>query len=313
MDVAITDWTTPVVASVVRKLDRSGFDTLLLGDRLEGDVGVRIVVAGGETRLTGEFWNRLPNLQLVVRTGAGYDNVELGELHRRDVPLFAPRVQADASVPEYVMGTAFLLVRNLRNADRAARAAYFDWRNDITGRSLAGLALGVVGLGRTGRGVVALGKAFGMEVMAWNPWSAKPDAQCELIETLEELLGRADIVSLHCQLTAETRYLLNGRTLSLMRPGSVLVNAARSELVHEDALIQVLASGHLQGAAIDGFRPERNGATTRLSLFDNVILTPHVAGLTVQSVDLLSDFVVRNVIAFADGGVVADPEFIVQP
>lgn len=312
VDVAIIDGTTPVVASVTRKLNRSKFNTLLLDDRLEGDVPVRIVVAGGKTRLTSEFWNRLPDLQLVVRTGAGYENVELAELRRRDVFLLVPRVQADTSVPEYVLGAALWLVRDLRNADRAARAAYFDWRDNITGRSLADLALGIVGLGRTGRRVGVLGNAFGMQVMAWNPWSAKPDAQCELVGTLDELLTRADIVSLHCQLTAETRYLLNDRTLSLMRPGSVLVNAARWELIEEEALVQALASGHLGGAAIDGFGPERNGATTRLSLFDNVILTPHIAGLTVQSVDLLSDFVVRNVTAFGDNGVVADPEFIIQ-
>jgi D-3-phosphoglycerate dehydrogenase/C-terminal binding protein len=199
---------------------------------------------------------RLQKCRLIVRCGVGVDNV--------DHAFAATRGIAVANVPDYgtedvadtAIGMMLALARGIHPLDRKLRDGRGAWsyRQAAPLRRLRGSTFGVVGLGRIGSAAALRAKAFGMDVVFFDPF--KPDGYDKALgvrraETLEELLAQSYVVSLHCPLTEQTRHLINARTLALMPPGSYLVNTARGEVVDTDAIPDALASGRLAGAGID--------------------------------------------------------------
>lgn len=309
--IAITDVNTPVPREVAQRLAKSGLEYVSWDS--ESSCGALVLVAGGVSRVDARVVEKLPAAQLVVRTGAGFDNVDLTELRRRNIQLFAPRVPEDRSVAEYTIAAMLHLLRGFTEADAAVRAGAFSFRERSLGRSLEGLTLGLVGFGRIGRMVAQWASAFGMHVQVWNPWSQKryPDYVTR-VDSLETLLSLADALSIHCRLTSETRGLIGETQLSQMRPDSILINTARGGIVDEAALAQALASERLAGVAVDCFEDESEGGVSPLQRLGRSLLTPHVAGLTRQSVDQLAAFVVRNVTTYLATGAVANPDQLVD-
>ncbi len=155
---------------------------------------------------------------------------------------------------------------------------------------LAGRTIGLVGLGRIGRAVVPRAIGLGLRVLAYDPVPDRAFAERNNVElcALDDLFARADIVSLHLPATAETRDLINRRTLGLMRPGSVLINTARGGLVDEDALTEALASGHLAGAGLDVFKKEPLPIDSPLLKLPNVVTAPHMGGLDEESAEAMA-------------------------
>lgn len=299
--VAVVDEVSPVVMRVRAMLAEAGIDAERY--RPGSASQARVLVVGGKSTLPVGFVAATPRLRVVIRTGAGYDNVPLAELTARGVELIAPRLAGDGSVAEFVLGAAVALLRDFRGADHAVRAGHFSFRNRAHGRELAASTLGIIGMGRIGRRVAELGLAFGMRPIAWNPWSdrAFPPGVRRARE-LVELLGESDVVTVHCQLNEETHNLLDGAALAAMRRGAVLVNTGRGGLVDEHALATALLDGHLSGAAIDTFATEPDIAASPLVTVHNALLSPHLAGVTDQSVQSLSEFVSTTVIRYLETG-----------
>jgi glyoxylate reductase len=208
-----------------------------------------------------------PHLRIVANYAVGLDNVDLAECERRGIAVAnTPDVLTEATA-EMTIALMLALTRRVAEGDRLLRRGD-PWRwapTFMLGRGLAGMALGIVGYGRIGQAVARLAKAHGMQIMHSI--------------ALDELLGAADVVSLHVPLTDDTRHLIGERELGLMKPTAYLVNTSRGPVVDEAALARALAAGRLAGAALDVFEREPDVESALLEL-DSVVLVPHLASAT---------------------------------
>jgi glycerate dehydrogenase len=250
---------------------------------------------------------RSPELRFIAVSASGFDCVEVAAARRRGVPV--------SNVPEYgtdsVAQFTFALLLELchhagRHAD-AVRAGewarspdFCFWRTPLV--ELAGKTMGVVGFGRIGRRVGALAHAFGMAVLAHGrSRPASPDYRPFAWAELDELFARADVISLHCPLTAETAGLVNRRRLGLVKPGAFLLNTARGGLVVEEDLAEALNGGRLAGAAVDVVSREPVRPDNPLLGARNCLVTPHIAWATREARRRLLDATVANVASFLAG------------
>ncbi|MFD4640227.1 phosphoglycerate dehydrogenase [Lentzea sp. NPDC058436] len=235
------------------------------------------IIAGVEP-CDARVLNTASRLKVVARTGVGHDNVDVATATALGVAVCATPGVNRLSVAEFTIAALLNLVRHVPELGAAVQRG--EWPQ-AGGRELHGKTLGVIGLGTIGRSVAELARAFGMTVLAHDPHVGSALAGVPLVE-LPELLARADAVTVHVFLDDSTRHLINARALSLMKPGAVLVNAARGGVVDESALVGALHSGALAGAALDTFEHEPLPADSPLRGVANLLLTPHVAGATVE-------------------------------
>ncbi|MDP9283529.1 MAG: D-glycerate dehydrogenase [Actinomycetota bacterium] len=211
-----------------------------------------------------------PQLRIVANYGVGVDNIDLAAARRHEVVVANTPDVLTETTAELAIGLTLALLRRIAEGDRFLRAGR-PWRFSLEfmlGEGLRGKRFGIVGPGRIGRATGRLAEAFG----AIPVYAGRGDG-------LEPLLRAADVVSLHCPLTEETRHLIDGAALDLMRRDAVLVNTARGPIVDEQALVAALAAGSLAGAALDVFEHEP-AVTERLLGFENVVLTPHLGSAT---------------------------------
>lgn len=225
---------------------------------------------------------RLPaSLGLIANIGVGYDNIDLAAATQRGIAVSnTPVVTEDTA--DLVFALLLATCRRLSASESHLRGGNWAAGAAQLGQRVHGKRLGIVGLGAIGQAVARRARGFNMPILYHGP-SPKPEAAASLdarfCPTLEELLREADIVSLNCALTAQTRHLINAETLALLKPGAVLINAGRGPLVDENALVEALRAGHLGGAGLDVFEFEPQ-VTPALLAFDNVTLLPHIGSAT---------------------------------
>ncbi|RAR71649.1 D-3-phosphoglycerate dehydrogenase [Paracidovorax anthurii] len=255
--------------------------------------GAQALVLRGSPPVTERVLAAAPALRIVAKNGAGVDSVDREAARRRGVAVaVAPGANADA-VAEHALALMLALTRQLPELDRRVRAggwAGSQWQ----GRDFRGSTVGIVGYGSIGRATARLAAALGAQVLVLRPpgqadgFATEPD--------LDRLLARVDILSLHCPLTERTRGLIGARELGLMRPGSLLVNTARGPVVQEDALIAALHGGQLAGAGLDTFDTEPLPERHPLAKLPQVLLTPHVAGVTRDAALRVATLTARNIL-----------------
>ncbi|HVN33702.1 MAG TPA: hydroxyacid dehydrogenase [Casimicrobiaceae bacterium] len=246
------------------------------------------LIVRNRTRVDAALLGAAPALQIVGRLGVGLDNIDVDACARRGIEVI-PATGANAvSVAEYVICAAMLLLRGGAYTSSPAVAAG-EWPRAALsrGRELAGKTLGLVGFGTIGRLTGRLARAMGMHVIGSDAQIAD-DAPSWATDatpphTLDALLALADIVSLHVPLTPATRHLIDAARIARMKPGAILVNSARGGVVDEAAVAAALRSGRLAGAALDVFEYEPLAAGSPLADCPNLLLTPHIAGVTVES------------------------------
>jgi D-3-phosphoglycerate dehydrogenase len=222
-----------------------------------------------------------PRLRVIARHGAGLDTIDLVAASEKAIQVTYTPAANRVSVAEHIVGMMIALAKNLTRADQAVRAGQFDFRHKYYGVELEGATLGIVGLGNVGRALAqkaALG--LGMDVIACDPSAMPQDLPVRMVPDLETLLRNADFVSLNVALNEQTTGLIGREQLSMMKPGSFLINCARAEVVVELALVEALLSGQLAGAAVDVFRTEPPAHDDPLFSLENVIVTPHMAAHT---------------------------------
>jgi phosphoglycerate dehydrogenase-like enzyme len=250
-----------------------------------------------------------PRLRIIARHGAGSDGVDLGAATARGIVVTTTGPANAGAVAEYTIALLLALLRKVPQADAGMRAG--DWcRAPLVGTALEGRTLGILGYGAVGSRVARIADAFGMQVLAAA--SRRHDATPIRVPVLplHEMLARADVVALCLRLTPETNCILDAPAIAAMKPGAVLVNTARGELVDERALMTALQDGRLAGAALDTYAVEPLSETSPLRRMPNVLLSPHVAGQT-------TDAVIRVGIAAAES--ILDelagrrPAFVVNP
>jgi D-3-phosphoglycerate dehydrogenase / 2-oxoglutarate reductase len=232
-------------------------------------------------RLDASLLDRASHLRAIARTGAGYDNVDVEAATERGVPIVYAPAAGSQPVAEGTLALILAAAKRLRELGSVMTEASWASRYQIVGLDIDGACLGVVGLGAIGRRVARLCTGLGMEVIACDPAPrATESSEIELV-SLAELVARADVISLHCALTDATRGLVDHALLSRVKPGAILVNVARGEVVEsDDVLADALVSGQLSAVALDVFPAEPPDARHRLYTDPRVICTPHSVGLT---------------------------------
>src|SRR5213594_1224027 len=247
------------------------------------------LIVRSETRVTASLMARAPHLRVVARAGTGVDTIDVHAATRRGIAVMNTPGANTVSAGEHAMGLLLALVRRISDAAAAMRRGEWD-RKRFEGTELRGKTMGVVGLGRIGGHVAQLARAFGMQVIAHDPYLS-PERAAELqlkLLPLEQLLRQADVVTLHVAHTEQTHHLINAARLKLMKPTAVLVNTARGELVDEAALADAIREKRIGGAAIDVFAVEPLPADAPLRKLERVILTPHLAASTAEAQERVS-------------------------
>jgi (S)-sulfolactate dehydrogenase len=263
--------------------------------------GAQALIVRNRTRVDAALVAAAPALRVVGRLGVGLDNIDVDACRARDVAVI-PATGANArAVAEYVIATALVLLRRayFASADVASGA----WPRDALSRGceIDGRTLGIVGFGAIGRLTGGLARALGMRTVAFDAqiadaspvWARESTAPL----TLPSVLAQADVVTLHVPLTDSTRHLLDAAALATMKRGAVLINTSRGGVVDEAALAAALRERALAGAAIDVFEREPLAAGSPLAGCPNLILTPHIAGLTAESNARVSTMIAERVAA----------------
>ncbi|MCK4455048.1 MAG: hypothetical protein KAU99_01730 [Thermoplasmata archaeon] len=259
------------------------------------------IVVRSRTKVTEDVIQKGENLKVIGRAGVGVDNIDVEAATARRIPVvFSPR-GSTVSVAELAIGHMISLARNLVFSDRSIRAGKWE-KKKYRGTELQDKVLGLVGAGRIGAEVAKRAKAFGMSVLAFDPYLSDEIADkigVELVE-LPRLLKEADFVSVHAILTPETRGLIGKEELDAMKETVYLVNCARGGIVDEAALVNALEEGRIAGAALDVFENEPPGDGPLLRL-ENIHLTPHLGASTTEAQVRAGSIVAEQVLKVLGG------------
>jgi D-3-phosphoglycerate dehydrogenase / 2-oxoglutarate reductase len=261
-------------------------------------------VALGATRFGEPELEASRDMKVVTRIGVGFDAVDIPALSRRKVPLMVAGTANSPSVAEQALFMMLTLAK--RAAEMHALVKDGTWAGRL-GRlpyDLYGKTVLIVGFGRIGTRTAKRCLAMEMQVLVYDPYKLAAEiiaAGCEAVADLDKALRRADFVSIHCPKTNETVGMFNAARLRLMKPSAYLINTARGGIVDETALYDALASGNLAGAGLDVFAQEPPPVGEPLHSLPNVIMAPHVAGVTYEAVDRMSEQTALNILSALDG------------
>jgi len=247
-----------------------------------------------------------PNLKLVANFGTGVDNIDLASARSRGISVTNTPGVLTEDTADMTMALILAVPRRLAEGERLLRGgAWTGWSPTfMLGHRIWGKRLGIIGMGRIGQAVARRAKAFGMAIHYHNRKRVHPDIEAELEasywESLDQMLARMDIVTVHCPHTPATFHLLSARRLKLLQPHAFVINTARGEIVDENALTRMLGRGELAGAGLDVFEHEP-AVNPKLLELDNVVLLPHLGSATLEGRLDMGEKVIINIKTFVDG------------
>ena len=307
MRILITELNWPRGISLLQAAGDVTYDKTIFKDRprlLAALAGVDALIVRNQTQVNPDLLAAAPDLKVVGRLGVGLDNLDLPALRARNVTVVTGGTANAISVAEYAMGAFLAMARRFVPADASTKAGGWD-RAAFTGFELYGKTLALVGLGDIGARVARRGAAFGMRVIAYDPLITAAHFNAAehgvTLLPLDEVLRQADFISLHVPLLPSTANLINAARLATMKPTAYLVNTSRGGIVDEAALAAALRAGKLAGAALDVRVNEPPGADDPIAGAPNLLLTPHVAGITDEAQDRISIAVAEDVLRVLRG------------
>jgi D-3-phosphoglycerate dehydrogenase len=290
---------TPLKVLIADSISQRGVDELTRDDAL--DVAIKTglsekelieaiptfsaLIVRSQTRVTADVLNAGAKLRVVGRAGVGVDNVDVETATRRGIVVLNAPGGNTVSTAEHAFSLLLAVARKIPHADANVRNKNWDKKN-FEGVELYNKTLGIIGVGRIGSELARRAIAFGMRVIAYDPYLSVTRArnlQVELVDELDDLLTTADFISLHTPLTTETRHILDVARLQNTKRGVRIINCARGGLIDEPALVQALQDGHVAGAALDVFEVEPLPVDSPLRSAHNVVLTPHLGASTVEA------------------------------
>src|SRR5262249_20351739 len=261
-------------------------------------------VALGATRFGELELEASRDMKVVTRIGVGYDAVDVPALSRRKVPLMVAGTANSPSVAEHALFMMLTLAKRAQEMHAMVKEGTWASRLGQLPFDLYGKIVLIVGFGRIGTRTAKRCLAMEMQVLVYDPYKSPAEiaaAGCEAVADLDGALPRADFVSVHCPKTTETVGMFNAARLKLMRPSACLINTAHGGIVDEKALHDALVSNRLAGAGLDVFEQEPPPVGQALHGLPNVIMAPHVAGVTREAVDRMSEQTARNILSALDG------------
>ncbi|MBA3690044.1 MAG: phosphoglycerate dehydrogenase, partial [Actinobacteria bacterium] len=287
MRVLVTEELSEAGLELLRKDFQVDVRPELAAGGLAEEIGAyEALIIRSATQVTAEVLDGADILKVIARAGIGLDNVDVEAATRRGVMVVNAPQSNVISAAEHAMALLLAQARNIPQANAALKAGSWE-RSRWQGVELAGKTIGVIGLGRVGALVASRAAAFGMRVIAFDPYVSGDRAKemgVDVMPSLEALLVQADFVTIHLPRTPDTEGLIGAHELSLMRRGARLVNTARGGIVDEEALAKAIESGHLGGAALDVFAVEPT-TDSPLFAYDHVVVTPHLGASTVEAQD----------------------------
>lgn len=270
-------------------------------DLLEMIRDCNALIVRGRTKVTAALLKAAPNMKVVGRAGVGVDNIDLAAAQSRGVTVVNTPTATTIAVAEHTLALMLSLVRHIARADSSMKSGFWH-KKQLAGTELYAQTLGIIGMGQIGSGVAQRAAAFGTTILGYDPFlddaaihqrGAQPAA-------LNDLLAQSDLISLHIPLTPETRGMINGQTIGLMKRGASLICAARGGIIDETALLNALESGQIAGAALDVFSSEPPGLTA-LVAHPNVIATPHIGAQTAEAQERAAVDISEEVLAALNG------------
>ena len=260
---------------------RTGLSPVELCEALSGCAGL---VVRSETKVTAELMDSAVKLRVVGRAGVGVDNIDVPAATARGIVVMNAPDGNTITTAEHTLALLIALARRVPQANTSLKSGKWD-RKRFIGVELQGKTLGIIGLGRIGRVVSSRARAFGMNIIAYDPFIAPEQARDLEIElaSLDEVFARADFLTVHTPSTSETRGLIDKNAFARMKKGVRIINCARGELVDEQALYDAIKSGKVAGAALDVFAVEPPPADSALLALDEVIATPHLGASTAEA------------------------------
>ncbi len=294
---------TAEIEAMVREQLPAGWELLTPSSRdMSRELAVCDYILVADHPVTAADLEAAPKLRMIQHQGVGYERIDVEACRARAIPLALTPEGTSVGVAEHTMLLILAVYKRLMiAAGDVHRGHWHQW--DLRGSSfeLRRKTLGLVGFGRIGREVARRALAFDARVRYFDPIALEPMPGVEAATTLDDLIGTADIVSLHAPMTASNRHLIGARTLALMKPTVILVNTARGGLVDEAALVDALERGRLGGVALDVLEREPPPADHPLLRFDRVLITPHIAAGTCDALRTKMGAVFANLLRFSRG------------
>jgi D-3-phosphoglycerate dehydrogenase len=295
---------------IVKSVVPEGFQIRFLPSQtqealIEAVSDVDYILAGGRLKISKEVLERAEKLQMIQRSGVGLDALDLDAIKEKGIPLYVNQGVNAESVAEHALLLMLACLRKLPTINRNTKDGV--WKKQEQGvqtAELKGKTIGIVGMGNIAKTLVGLLKPFKVKILYYNLVQMDENFESENSMTfvgMDELLRNSDIVTIHCALTPETRNLINTESLCLMKDGAILINTARGEIVDPVAVAEALRNGKLSYAALDVHAWEPIPEDYPLKDIDNVILTPHIAGVTADSFRAMMHDAFRNIDYFDRG------------
>jgi D-3-phosphoglycerate dehydrogenase len=262
---------------------------------------INAVLLRGSPPFTRRVLEAAKYLKIIAKHGAGVDSVDIDAATERGIVVVTAGDANADPVAEAAIMFMLALARDLPKLNQGLRAGKWDKAN-YQGREFRGRTVGIVGFGAIGRRTARLARALGANVVLYSRSAIKDPEGMEVEENFERLLGRVDILSLHCSLNDQTRGMLGDKQLRMMKPTALLINTARGQLIDEAALADALQSGRLAGAGLETFAQEPTDPKNPLIFLDNVICTPHVSALTADAMVRMGSTAAANIVGYVQRG-----------
>lgn len=268
------------------------------------------LLVSGRLSINEEVLTAASHLKMIQRTGVGMDMLDMEAVRAHHIPVYVNAGVNARSVAEHTMTLMLCCLKNIPQISQNVKNGI--WKKQQTGIScneIFGKTIGLVGMGAIGKQVSQYLKAFGASVYYTDPYRLSEDQEQELnvkyVSSFQELLPMVDILSFHCPLTSENKAMLNAQTISMMKRGAMVVNTARGKLIDNSALYRALVNGHLRSAGLDVHDEEPIKKDSPLIALNNVIMTPHIGGLTLESFTNMLQRAIDNIVKYENGELVS--------
>lgn len=263
-------------------------------------------LVSGRLRIDDSVLDAAPRLKMIQRTGVGTEMLDLEAIKKRQIPVYVNAGVNARSVAEHTMTLILSCLKRLPEINAQVHDGV--WKKQATGvttHELYGKCVGLVGMGNIGRMVASMLAAFGAKVLYTDivrqPEEVEKRLDLTFVDDVEQMLPLVDVLSLHCPLTESNVGMINARSLSMMKEGAIIINTARGPLVNPDALYDAIVSGHIRTAGLDTHFEEPIGSDYKLATLSNVILTPHIGGLSYESFSSMMQGAINNIVAYELG------------
>jgi len=287
MKILISD---PIDEEAVKELKNYG-ELLEKGKESEADV----IIVRSKTKADEDYINRAKNLKLIIRAGIGLDNIDVEYCKKKGIKVENTPEASTIAVAELVFAHMLAIARKIVYSTNTMKEGKWENKN-LTGFELYGKTLGIIGLGRIGREVAKRAKAFGINILAYDPFITHSDYK--LVE-LQDLLRQSDIITLHVPLTEKTKNMFDEYAFESMKKGVVIINAARGGIIDEDQLAKYLKNGKVSFVGLDVYEKEPPEGLPLLKL-DNVVLTPHIGAQTIEARKRIGRSIVEKIKMFSN-------------